>query len=88
MKICRGNLITIFEISARIYEIFYGRTLTKSIHLYIKTLLKATSLALISPLFINSTTTIPFAGINHIPSNTSHEESTTTIAGIDTVVPS
>lgn len=61
-------------------------SLTESVHLDLKTFLKSASLALISSFLINDAISVPLAGIDHVSSYTSHEESATSIACIHAVV--
>lgn len=61
-------------------------SLTESVHLDIKTFLKAACLALISSLFIYDTISIPLAGIDHISPYATHEETTTSITRVDSIM--
>lgn len=63
-------------------------SLTKPIHLDIKAFLKTARLTLISSFLVNNTISVALTGIDHISSHATHEESTTAITGIHSVVPS
>lgn len=61
--------------------------LTESIHLDIQTLLKTTSLTLVSTLLVHDTVPIALAGIDHVSPYTPHEKPATAITGVHAIMP-